>query len=337
MTNTTKWAGIERDVTSRAHAQEKGLLERQIKNYQNAIEELEHRLSVVLPLSNVTPTRDTIVIPKSSKKSEAAVFAIASDWHIEETVDPDTVNGLNEFNLEIADQRIETFFASVLKLTDIERNGVHIDTLVLALLGDFINGYLQTEMVEDNSLSPVEAVIWVQERLLKGINTLRKYGNFKKIVIPCSVGNHARTTEKSRIATVTKNNFEFLMYTWLSQSITDGVEWQIATGYHNFISVYDRVICFHHGDHLKYGGGIGGLTIPVEKALAQWSKGKYFDMSIFGHWHQFMQNPRWLCNGSLVGYGPYALSIKAAYEPPQQTLFLLDSQRGRTATWPIFV
>ena len=88
-----------------------------------------------------------------------------------------------------------------------------------------------------------------------------------------------------------------------------------------------------------YSGGIGGLTIPMEKAIAGWNRGReqapYLD--VFGHHHTAMQNPRFISNGSLIGYGPFSLAIKAGFEPPQQTFFLLDSKRGRTGTFPIFL
>jgi hypothetical protein len=37
----------------------------------------------------------------------------------------------------------------------------------------------------------------------------------------------------------------------------------------------------------------------------------------------------------MIGFNTYALSIKADYERPKQTLLLLDKKRGRTCTWPI--
>jgi hypothetical protein len=169
------------------------------------------------------------------------------------------------------------------------------------------------------------------------INTLRKEGGFERILIPCSIGNHGRTTIKPRHSTAYKNSYEWLLYKLLEQEITDGVTWFIGESYHTYLNVYDKTFRFHHGDGLKYQGGIGGLTIPVEKAIASWNKGKQADIDIFGHWHTSQQNPKWISNGSLVGHNAYSISIKAAYEPPQQTYFLFDNKRGRTGTWPIFL
>jgi hypothetical protein len=80
------------------------------------------------------------------------------------------------------------------------------------------------------------------------------------------------------------------------------------------------------------------LSIPVEKSIASWNKSpNRADLDLFGHWHQYQQNRHWLCNGSLIGYNAYALSIKASFEPPTQTYFLLDKKRGRTMTSPIYL
>ena len=113
------------------------------------------------------------------------------------------------------------------------------------------------------------------------------------------------------------------------------IKWIIPEGIHSYLDIYDTTIRFHHGHAVKYGGGVGGIYIPVNKAIAQWNKGRRADLDVFGHFHQLRDGGNFLCNGSLVGYNAFALSIKADYEPPKQALFLIDKKRGRTCTWPI--
>ena len=86
-----------------------------------------------------------------------------------------------------------------------------------------------------------------------------------------------------------------------------------------------------------YQGGVGGIYIPVNKSIAQWSKAKHADLDIFGHFHQLRDGGNFLCNGSMIGYNAFALSIKADFEEPKQILTLIDKRRGRTCTWPILV
>ena len=63
--------------------------------------------------------------------------------------------------------------------------------------------------------------------------------------------------------------------------------------------------------------------------------GIYYQLSCSGHFHQLIHDSAFVSNGSLVGYNPYALSIKAEYEKPAQSFFLIDKKRGKTVTTPI--
>jgi hypothetical protein len=95
-------------------------------------------------------------------------------------------------------------------------------------------------------------------------------------------------------------------------------------------------ICFQHGHAVQYGGGVGGLTIPLNKAIAQWQKLKRADLYCLGHWHQFFDGGNFIVNGSLIGYNSYAMFIKAGYEPPKQAFFTINKKwMTKTATYPI--
>jgi hypothetical protein len=333
-----RWQEIERKSTALAHKAQIEELEQQIKRYQQTIEELDSQLDVLSILKEQEVSGETYrVTSKKEKDAETAAVLVVSDWHVEETVDAKTVSDLNSFNLKIAEKRIEKLTQSALRLTDIERGGTEIPVLVLALLGDLMTGYIHEELREENSLSPTQTLLWLRERVAKMIKTLREKGQFREIVIPCSFGNHGRTTIKPRHSTAYKNSYEWLLYKILERDFTDGVKWIVGESYHTYLEVYGKTLRFHHGDGLKYQGGIGGLTIPTEKAIASWNKARVADLDIFGHWHTSQQNPKWISNGSLIGFNAYAISIKAAFELPQQTYFLFDKKRGRTGTWPVFL
>ena len=326
---------VARKTTEAAHREQVAERDRLIKRYASTLKAVERERDAALDLRGQKVTSASIDAA-DPEGGEATAFAIAGDWHVEETVDPRTVNGLNEYSLEIAERRIAQFFHSTLRLVEIERSGTKIENLVLVLLGDMMTGYIHDELQESNGLSPTETVLWLRQRIKGGLELLKAKGGFKRILVTCSYGNHGRTTKKPRHATGAKNSYEWMMYHMLRDDVP-GVEWMIADGYHLFFEVYGRLIRQHHGDNVQYQGGIGGLTIPTEKAIAGWNKARTPYLDLFGHHHTAQQNPRWICNGSLIGYGAYSIAIKAGYEAPQQTFFLLDSKRGRTATWPIFL
>jgi hypothetical protein len=335
MSTKTNYAHIARDVRESEHTKIVGKFKTELTHYRELVGELEGQLAAALALKNSRPSALPFGVP-ADDKSEAVAVAMASDWHCEEIVESKSVNGLNEYNLEVADERIKKFFRGVVRLTEIERHGASITTCLLWLGGDLLSGFIHEELAETNELTPTQTLLWLQDRVLSGIALLAS--EFDRVLVVTSYGNHGRTTKKPRHATGAANSYEWLLYKMMEGRTPENVEWQVGESYHNIVDVYGKVIRFHHGDGLKYQGGIGGLTIPVEKAIASWNKSPLkADLDVFGHWHSQMQNPKFCANGSLIGYNAYALSIKASFEPPQQTFFLFDKKRGRTATIPLIL
>jgi hypothetical protein len=184
----------------------------------------------------------------------------------------------------------------------------------------------------------MHAIVTVQNMLIGGIEFLLDHTKVA-LTIPCHSGNHARTTKTTRFGAENGHSLEFLLYAHLAAYFRSEprVQFQIATGMHSYLNVYGQTIRFMHGHSVKYGGGVGGIYIPINKALSQWDKGRRADLSVLGHFHQMRDGGNFLVNGSLIGYSSFALSIRADYEQPKQALFLLDKRRGRTCTWPVLV
>lgn len=282
---------------------------------------------------------EQIKIISDGKPSESTAVIMCSDLHFEETVDPDTIDGLNEYNPKIAQARLRKVFQNGLKLIEMSRSKSNIKKLILWLGGDFIAGYIHEELMEKNSMSPIDASIQVYKLLVSSIDFLVENGKLDEIVVVTSVGNHARTTDKIRISTSVENNYEWLIYNFLESHYekSDVVKFKLSRSYFNYLEVYGYMLRFHHGNYIRYGGGVGGITVPLNKAIAQWNQAKPVYMDIFGHWHQRISTKNAICNGSIIGYGPYAMSIKAAFERPQQSFFLMHPRWGRTLEAPIFV
>ena len=98
------------------------------------IEMLERTLAESFKIQR-TP-QEYIIHPKESALDEATPVIVASDWHVEETVLPEQVNSLNEYNATIATHRAKLFFQNALKLLQVSERDNAIHTVVLALLGD---------------------------------------------------------------------------------------------------------------------------------------------------------------------------------------------------------
>lgn len=278
---------------------------------------------------------------KASGLREAAFVALASDWHIEEEVAAVKAGGRNEYNLAIADQSIRRFFQSQVDLVNHHRASkkLMIRDGVLALMGDFISGHIHEDLIETTQLSPVEAVIWLKSRLQDGIKHLVDELGLRTLTIPFSYGNHGRTTEKKRIATGAEHSYEWMLGRMLEMEFARDrrIRFDTNPSIHQYAQVYDYTLHFTHGDSVGYGGGIGGITIPLNKAKFAWDDLRYAHYSHCGHWHQLKDLGRVLVNGSLIGYNAFSAYIRASFEPPQQLFYLLDSKRGKCHVTPLWV
>lgn len=274
---------------------------------------------------------------KHQKHYATAVIAL-SDWHVEELVRPESVNNLNNFNLEVCDKRISELSERCHIILEHERKLVNIDRIVIWLGGDFITNYIHEDCAELAQLAPLAAKRWAGERIRGFIDNMA--GIAKEVIIVTSSGNHGRTTAKLRIGTELDHSFEHDLYLSLASYETNkNVNWQITPSHLSYLKLDNFNMRFLHGHSIRYQGGVGGITIPVNKAIAAWDRINTADLTVFGHWHQWswLRAGKFVSNGSLIGHSAYAISIKAAYEPPCQSFILVDHDRNEvTKAVPIF-
>lgn len=270
------------------------------------------------------------------KRVATPVF-LCSDWHVEETVAPETVGGVNTYNLDVAARRIERLSDAMAWMIDHHRKSFEIRDAVVWLGGDLMSGYIHPELVEGNSLSPVQTVVWLQEHIQPLLNKLLGIPGIESLTVPCSYGNHGRTTHKMQVAAGAANSYEWLLYQQLRRTYepNNRVQFYVADGEFTRLKVHSTNLGFHHGHQAKFGGGVGGVMIPISKAVAKWNTYGECDVWSVGHFHQLYDTPRIVVNGSLIGTSPYGMAV-GAFEAPAQASFLVDSKRGKcmsTTLW----
>ena len=303
-----------------------------------AIDAERARADAIAGLTGIESVRNKAASPKSRKKHDATMVVLLSDIHAEERVDPETVNGLNDYSLDVCDSRMSELMERFAVLLQHERQLARIDRVVVWLGGDFISGHIHDDTAELAQLAPLTATRWIGGRLRGFIDAVSE--NAKEVVVATNSGNHGRSTEKLRIGTELEHSFEQNLYlTMAAAESRKNVRWQVGTGYLNYVDLDGFLVRFHHGHAIKYGGGIGGITIPTNKAIAAWDAVKRADLTCFGHWHQFqwLRAGRYVANGSVIGHSAYATRIKAAYEPPCQACIVIDHGRHEvTKAMPIY-
>lgn len=331
---------VHEDFESLKLNQKASYSEQKYKALLKEYEELEHKFQVYSGIKDqFEKSKKVIEVKKTGIQDEAVALAVLSDIHFGAVVNPRTVNNLNEVNPEITAERIERFFINLLSLVNKERKQTKIDILVLAMLGDFIENNIHTELLEDSVLSPIQEMLGVQNCIARGLDYLLSKGDFKEIIIPTSVGNHGRSTDKMRIQTSYKNSYEQLMYWNLENHYKNesNVKFQINDSYFNYLKIYDWNFRFHHGDAVRYSGGIGGISIPLRKFIYRANTQINADMSVNGHFHSLLIDQDIMVNGSLIGPTAYSLQLGFPPERPQQIFRLVDKKRGLTGFFPVLI
>ncbi|MFB6284633.1 MAG: hypothetical protein ABEK59_12020 [Halobacteria archaeon] len=261
-------------------------------------------------------------VVEQAKRNQTIPLVTASDWHIGEKVDPDTVRDNNDFHLDIAKQRMEEYFNQVYDSLKFQSQRRYISNAVLWLGGDLISNYLHEELQESNSLTPQQEVQVAEAYLKEGLRYLNELGLEWDVV--CSFGNHGRLHKVKRHSTGAYNNFEFFLYQNLREKLSDleNFRWHIPASTDYVLELFPEFrVRFQHGDMIN--GGKKDLAAKIDdyqknKNHHQETQKVHYD--VLGHFHQYLQTRNFLVNGSLVGTAAFAYNGHFPIERPKQGL-----------------
>jgi hypothetical protein len=320
-------------------------LRSEIASYRNRykaalaqIDRERERADAIGSLQGVRP----VALTKSGKarkrtKHDATAILMLSDVHCEERVLPETVNGENDYSLEVCQLRMAELEERFLECLEHERNQADIRRVLVWLGGDFITGHIHPDCAEVAQLSPMNATRWIAERLRGLIDSVAQHAD--QVIVCTNAGNHGRSTEKNRIATELDHSWEQLMYHTLAREEKNAnVQWQIAEGHLGYVDLDGFLVRTTHGHSIRFAGGVYGLALPASKAIARWDAGRKADLTIFGHYHSWgwLRGARYVANGSVIGHSPYAERV-ASPERPCQGMAIIDHGRHEvTRAYPLF-
>ena len=272
--------------------------------------------------------------PVTRSRGYRYAVALFSDAHIEERVNPESVNYLNEYNIEIAEKRIETYFKNLASCLAADK----VEELIFASLGDTISGYIHDELAQTNEMSPLEATFKAQSLIYSGLKYLWENpelkGVLKKIRFIGIVGNHSRTTKKIQHSNGYKMSYEWLMYQNIKKQceLTNlPIEFFIPESELAIVKTADnKTFIFMHGFQIKSGGNgtVCGIYPALNRLVLKYSKVFKQDMIFLGHFHSTVNTPNSTVNGSIISYNSFALTNGFEYERPQQQYLCYDTELG---------
>ena len=277
---------------------------------------------------------------KFNKRKAGTRYAVAlfSDAHIEETVKSASVMGLNEYNVKIARERIEKYFANLVSCLNTDK----VEYLLFANLGDNISGFIHEELSQSNELTPLEATFEAQNLIYNGLKYICDNTELKRIKFVGIVGNHSRVTNKIQHSNGYKMSYEWLMYKNIQkQAELEGlpIEFDIPESEMAIEDTSDgKRFLFIHGFQIKGSGNgtVCGIYPSLGRLSLKYGKVYKQDKIYLGHFHSCISIPNAVVNGSIIGYNSYALTNGFAYEEPAQMYELYDTNIGQLLTRQIY-
>lgn len=278
------------------------------------------------------------------KKRKTSIHGIptldCSDWHLDEFVFKDQVNGLNAFDHEIGFQRVDHLFYKFLDIYLNTYSKPDYDGLHLMFNGDIVGGNIHEELRETNAQPILKTVYDSVNSISKNIRECKK--EFKKIFITWSVGNHGRLDKKPRAKNRVFDNYEWIIGQFVAKQFEDDpdITFLIPDAAEFTFEIYNTRFLQLHGDAFRGGSGIGGILVPILRGFAKKSQTyaavhKPVDVMLIGHFHQYIHLSNLVINGTLKGVDEYSLLMGFPYEKPQQASWINHPEHGMIHRTPI--
>ena len=265
-----------------------------------------------------------------------------SDIHYAEVVSKEETGGLNEYNINIANRRLDTTIARTIDIAKHHSTNTEYEGIVVVLGGDALSGCIHEELTTTNEITMPEAVVKLAEKLSSIL--LELADEFGKVFVPAVVGNHARLSHKPQAKNRTFNNYEWLMFHLLKSKLSydNRISIVIPNQTDIHFKVFSHRYLLTHGDSLGTSGGngiigcIGPIMRGYQKLLTSESQvGNNFDTLLLGHYHTQLWLPGVIVNGTTKGADEYSrLFMRVPYAPPTQALWF-NNQHRITSKWDV--
>ena len=321
------------------------------KLYEQAIKTSAKKEIIVDSIHKLAPSfKETPLIKYKKPKKDIfgtqpqTVIAPLSDTHIGESVNPEQMVGLNNYNLDIFNRRLHGWANKLLELVNFRRNIANVDNLIIPMLGDMISGDIHEELARSNIANCMEQMIRGANLIAQSLMFLAPH--FENIHVPCVVGNHGRMTRKPPMKDKYMD-WDYMMYQWVSTFCKqqENITFEIPKSFIHIFSVYKSKILIMHGDSVSGAGSNTSITraitnlrgvLQYEKELKETLGSEEnpvtFDSAMIGHFHRIDEidigtGELHIC-GTMKGPDEFALQRLHAATKPKQLVTYWHPQYG---------
>jgi hypothetical protein len=290
---------------------------------ERVIQAIEQALTSVEPPKRRVPRP----LPAAPKGAHHRQLVCLSDFHGGEVVDPEVVQGLNEYDWQIMEDRCQEVVTSLLshKLRSPNLTGIDV-----AFIGDMCSGSNHLELAVSNEFPLAEQ--GVKMGALMGQIVEQLVPHYENIRVISVEGNHPRLN-KAPAAKNPQDNMDWVAASFAKQYLKAYPTVEMTIGRGSMLhQIAGRNVYVFHGDGIRSsmpGVPWGGVMRRVNQLQA--TMPKHIDHFLLGHFHQanLVSAGRIIGNGSLKGADEWVLKNFGSGDPPAQWLLTFDEKRSR--------
>jgi hypothetical protein len=273
----------------------------------------------------------------ANQKNNLNNILMFSDIHFSEVVEAYKVNGINEYNIGIAKERILTLLKENLK----HARYTGANFLYIFMLGDIVSGIIHEELRETNESLIIPALLDIYKYLISLLDQYKS--QYDMVIIYAVVGNHGRLTEKKKCKNKVQDNFEYLFYKMMETYFAKDskIKMVVSESPTLIARVGDLSWFLNHGDTFKTSGNFLGLPIQgvardiiKENAMFQ-DIGESIDAVAMAHFHKpcffySLDNKPIYINPSVIGGTDYSIYDLHNSFPPGQWSLVFDENKMKS-------
>lgn len=291
-----------------------------------------------IPASHFTARQGRLRNAKPQRKPEVPVL-LRGDQQIGEEITFEETYGINRYNFEVFQQRLEALEDRTLDILN-EHQRADFPAIVVPYLGDNISGRIHVELQKYGHQHVIDQVYLGAAAEALFLYRLLKFGRWSEIHVPCVSGNHGRL-DKEKEAKRYFKNFDYLFVNIMATFLRNvpQIKFHIPQCLFTIIEVAEHRILVSHGHELP-PSSLGIPLYSINRASANYqelmalSKNERFNYWFMGHFHRPLELDGSFVNGTMAGLSEFGIGKFKPIQPMQRLLGFHPTW-GRAWEYPV--